>query len=162
MNVRIYVVVACLLAPFAMAAEQSIGQDHANSGRVQQGLVVLYDFAETDGNTVYDRAGTRSPIHLKIEDTQQVRRRTGSLEIRGSTFIQSASPARKLTAAIRKSRSVTVEAWIQPANTNQSGPARIVTLSKDSSNRNFTLGQDGDQFDVRFRSKRTNANGIPS
>lgn len=122
----------------------------------------MYDFADEAGDIVRDRAGTRSPINLQIEDTQQVQRRAGSLEIRGSALIRSVNPARSLTAAIRKSRSITIEAWLQPQTIDQTGPARIITLSQDSSNRNFTLGQDGERFDVRFRSQGTNPNGIPS
>ncbi|HSG69093.1 MAG TPA: DUF1592 domain-containing protein, partial [Planctomycetaceae bacterium] len=49
-----------------------------------------------------------------------------------------------------------------PAKTDQDGPARIVTLSKDSGERNITLGQDGDKYDVRLRTTKTTTNGMPS
>jgi hypothetical protein len=51
---------------------------------------------------------------------------------------------------------------VTPADGSQTGPARIVTISSGSSQRNVTLGQDGDKFDVRLRSSRTDANGLPS
>ena len=51
---------------------------------------------------------------------------------------------------------------LQPANAIQDGPARIVTLSSDPTHRNFTLGQERDAFDVRLRTQKTSANGMPS
>ena len=57
---------------------------------------------------------------------------------------------------------MTIEAWIKPANTTQAGPARIVTLSKDPSSRNFTLGQKAGVYEVRFRTTTTSPNGEPS
>jgi hypothetical protein len=41
-------------------------------------------------------------------------------------------PPKELIQAIRQSGELTVEAWITPANTDQKGPARLVTLSRDS------------------------------
>ncbi|MFT5127700.1 MAG: hypothetical protein ACI8W8_001307, partial [Rhodothermales bacterium] len=64
--------------------------------------------------------------------------------------------------ALRKANALSIEAWLQPANTKQDGPARIVTLSSDTLNRNFTLGQDGKKIDARLRTPQTSENGIPS
>ncbi len=57
---------------------------------------------------------------------------------------------------------MTIEAWVKPANTTQSGPARIVTLSRDPGSRNFTLGQKAGAYEVRFRTTSTSANGEPA
>ena len=86
----------------------------------------------------------------------------GGLEIKSSTVIQSAGAARKVIDAVKASDELNIEAWITPANTTQSGPARIVTLSRDPSYRNFTLGQRSDAYDVRLRTTETSYNGIPS
>ena len=122
----------------------------------------MYDFADASGPVVRDRAGSRSPIDLKIEDLTKVRRLQGSLTVRGPTLIRSDDPPKRFIGAIKRSGAITIEAWLTPAKSNLSGPARIVTLSKDSVNRNFTLGQEGDKFDVRFRTSKTSANGLPS
>lgn len=132
------------------------------STRVSDGLIVFYDFSDDEGSIVRDRAGTRDPIDLEIMDPRAVQRAPGSLRIQGSTVIRSSQPPRRLVGALKRSQAVTIEAWIQPSKTDQSGPARIVTLSKDSSNRNFTLGQEGDRYDVRFRTKKSDNNGLPS
>ena len=44
----------------------------------------------------------------------------------------------------------------------QSGPARIFTMSQDPTYRNLTIGQRGPNLDVRLRSAETSLNGIPS
>ena len=55
-----------------------------------------------------------------------------------------------------------MEAWVTPAQEVQSGPARIVTLSQDHVNRNFTLGQEEDAYELRLRTTETSDNGLPS
>jgi hypothetical protein len=62
---------------------------------------------------------------------------------------------------------ITVEAWVKPENTIQNGPARIVSLSSDLYNRNFTLGQgiaggSSAVYEMRLRTTATDANGNPS
>lgn len=89
----------------------------------------------------------------------------GGLSIDTSTLIATPGPATKIIDAMQSTEAFRLEAWVKPANTTQSGPARIVTLSQNTSYRNVTLGQGvttGDQWDVRFRTTSTNNNGTPS
>lgn len=137
-----------------LAGSIAIGQQ-----RSSEGLRVLYDFADTKGDVVRDREGD---LDLKVSKMSGVKRSAGALEIHGPTLIRSVKPARKLTDIAKATQAMTIEAWIRPSNTSQEGPARIVTLSQDSSNRNFTLGQEKDIFDVRFRTSKTSKNGMPS
>jgi hypothetical protein len=130
--------------------------------RVTNGLVVLYDFDSSSGNIVRDRSGAGQPIDLQITEPKDVLRSKGALELRGKTSVSSKKPANRLTEAIKRSGEITLEAWIKPAHPEQTGPARLVTLSQNSSHRNVTLGQDSDKYDVRFRSTKTSTNGIPS
>ncbi|MEE2943197.1 MAG: DUF1592 domain-containing protein [Verrucomicrobiota bacterium] len=143
---------ACLARPLGAGAAE----------RSTEGLVVLYDFRLANGSIVRDRSGTGQPLDLKIENPKNVRRSEGALEVRGKTLIHSDKPATKITEAVRRTGEITVEAWVRPANTKQSGPARIISLSGNSSRRNVTLGQEGDQFDARFRTTNTSGNGLPS
>ena len=156
-RVGIFVVIG-LLGSVTVHAEEP-NRDRA---RVGSDLVVLYDFQSDSGDWVRDRSGAGRPIDLKIDNSQAVHRSVGKLLVRGNVLIRSADPPKRLTSAIRRSRELTLEAWIQPVNVEQFGPARILTLSRNGSNRNFTLGQDGDKFDVRLRTTATSANGIPS
>ncbi|MEC9056664.1 MAG: LamG-like jellyroll fold domain-containing protein, partial [Verrucomicrobiota bacterium] len=138
------------------------GSSLAPAQRATRGLQVLYDFSSASGPLIQDRSGTGLPLNLRIAEDAAVERSKGTLRIRRGARVQSHKPARQLVEAIKRSGEITIEAWIKPADTRQSGPARIISLSRNSTNRNFTLGQDGDRFDVRFRSTRTSNNGLPS
>lgn len=147
------VLLPILLFPSASAAE---------TPRTKDKLQVLYDFSETSGSTIFDRSGSASPLNLTIHKPQAVERKDGALIFRSHTLISSGGPSFELTDSIRKANALTLEAWIKPASESQNGPARILTLSLDSNLRNFTLGQQGDRYDVRLRTSNTSSNGIPS
>ncbi|MBT5926080.1 MAG: hypothetical protein HOH33_05635, partial [Verrucomicrobia bacterium] len=91
-----------------------------------------------------------------------VQRLGNGLRLIGDTRLISEQTPQGLIKGIRKSDAFTIEAWITPANAQLKGPARIVTLSRNGSERNFTLGQEGARFDVRCRSSKTDRNGLPS
>ncbi|MFP6906208.1 MAG: LamG domain-containing protein, partial [Verrucomicrobiota bacterium] len=134
----------------------------AGAERTDKGLLVLYDFASAEGSLVKDRSGAGRPINLRITQMQGVKRSKGQLEIRGKTLVRSEQPATRVAEAIQRSGALSVEAWIEPFTRNLSGPARIVSLSGNTTQRNFTLGQDGDAYDCRLRTSRTSNNGLPS
>ncbi|MEQ9409124.1 MAG: DUF1592 domain-containing protein, partial [Fuerstiella sp.] len=123
-------------------------------------LQALYTFEDGKGDVVSDRSG--AGLDLKIADPSGVQWRDGVLTVRSATMIASRQPAKKIIEAVKSSNALTVEAWLQAANTSQAGPARIVSLSADTSQRNLTLGQDKDSWDVRLRSQKTDNNGLPS
>ena len=126
------------------------------------GLLVLYNFQNTTGRLVKDQSGVGQELDLIIENPRSIHRGKGWLKVQKPTLIRSPIPATKIIEKVRQTGEITVEAWVQPAKLNQSGPARIVTISRNSSNRNFTLGQDGNKFEVRLRTTKTNNNGQPS
>ena len=141
---------------------QASPQAEQDDGRTGSGLQVLYDFSLSAGPVVKDRSGAGRPIDLVIGGPSAVRRSSGSLEVRSKTRIQSGKEASRLVESIRSSGSVSIEAWIRPSKTTLDGPARILTLSKDSTNRNFTLGQEKDRYVLRLRTTKTSSNGLPS
>jgi hypothetical protein len=141
--------------PTPAAAAAEIGE------RVVHGLQVLYDFSSTDG-AVVDRSGVGKPVNLTISDAKAIRRTAGALELTGKAAIRSTTAPAKLINSIKRSNALTLEAWLKPADTKQEGPARILTLSKNSTERNFTLGQEADRYDVRLRTTGTGDNGMPS
>lgn len=124
--------------------------------------VALYEFNEDSGSQIFDSSGVNPPANLDILDQKALKRESGSLTILSPVLLSSKSPPAKLINAIKRSGEITISAWITPANLSQSGPARIVTISRDSSNRNVTLGQDKTKFDARFRTEKTGVNGTPS
>jgi hypothetical protein len=134
----------------------------ADPARVSQGLLALYDFSEGSGDTIRDRSGVGEPLNLTIDKSSGVRWGQGSLTVQSAVLIASPQPAKKIVDAVKKSNALTIEAWLTPASASQTGPARIVSLSADISQRNVTLGQDKDIFDVRLRATGTDTNGLPS
>ncbi|QEF96258.1 Planctomycete cytochrome C [Stieleria maiorica] len=130
--------------------------------RVERGLLVRYDMGDGDGQTIEDRSGVGKPLDLDIDRSSRVRRSGGGLVIESSSMIASSQPATKIIDAVKRSNAISVEAWLRPSDTPQSGPARIVSISANTSNRNLTLGQDKDAYDVRLRATGSDNNGLPS
>lgn len=160
--------------PFAYAGQASADSEpdtaKSSSGvqnpsgveRTRKGLQALYDFRSSSGAIVKDRSGVGKPVNLQVVNAESVHRTEGSLVVRGKTLIRSEQPAVKIINSTKRTGAITIEAWLRPAKTNLSGPARIITLSRNSSERYFTLGQEKDQFEVRFRTTKTSTNGTPA
>lgn len=125
--------------------------------------LVLYTFYEGSGGTVHDVAGNSSPLDLTIKNPANTQwQLDGGLTLNASTIISSSSAASKISSACSSSNEVTIEAWIGPASLDQTGPARIVSLSSSPFLRNVTLGQVDNEIDGRIRTTNTNDNGEPS
>ena len=136
--------------------------------RVTDALIVGYDFREGSGTTVGDHSGVGLPIDLTIHDPSAVSWGDGFLSINSATVISSApdpnvpsqGTAEKLFDILPLTEEITIEAWIQPSNNvANDGPARVVTMSVDPTNRNFTLGQDQTFWQGRYRTSVTGNNG---
>ena len=146
---------------YAALVDVTVG---AGLSRVTDGLVVLYEFNEGSGATVGDSSGVGTPLDLTIDNTGNITWLSGVLRIDSGTIVQSGGAATKVFNALTASDEITIEAWVKPANDTQDGPARIVTYSKNTSKRNFTLAQDEDEYITRLRTDdgSTSDNGTPS
>jgi hypothetical protein len=129
-----------------------------SGGRVMAGLQALYLFNEGTGRVVNDSSGVGTALNLTIDNRANTTWISGGgLAINAPVSISSEGPASKIINACKASNELTVEAWVQPANTTQSGPAKIVTLSNAPSERNFSLGQGlwgdrpSDLYNIRLR-----------
>ncbi|PHS15766.1 MAG: hypothetical protein COA78_04805 [Blastopirellula sp.] len=131
-------------------------------GRVQSGLQALYTFNEITNNVIKDRSNSGKPLDLTIDGDDLLHPPQG-LIVNENSRIKSNNEAKELTEAVKKSNEITIETWIQPNDltlpTNNQPPARIVTLSKDTADRNFTLGQNKDKFVGRLRTTTNGTNG---
>lgn len=136
----------------AAAWEQSSHQD----------LIALYRFNQGQGNVIRNFAETGDSLDLKIESPSSVNWGPAGLTVYDSAFAATEKPPQRLIEAVRESKAFSLEAWVTPANATQDGPARLLTFSSGISRRNFTLGQDGNRFDLRVRASRTDHNGMPS
>lgn len=137
--------------------------------RVAEGLLALYRFAEGGGKVVRDVSGIEPSVDLNIASTDAVMWGKRSLRIVQSTTIATDRSNAELIKAIRSGDGLTIEAWLEPANVEQNGPATILTLGSDPFARNFALGQGveteagghGDRYTVRFRTMETEGDGKP-
>jgi regulation of enolase protein 1 (concanavalin A-like superfamily) len=166
-----YTLVAQAFGPDSsnLLAESSVTVTVANeSARVVSGLVSLYTFDEGSGESVTDSSGVGEPMNLQIEDPASAIWEIGALTLNSPNRIVTGTPASKLFDALTESNAVTIEAWLTPANSSQSGPARIATMSDGLQDRNVMLGQgepnggSGARYEARLRTSATNNNGQPS
>lgn len=126
------------------------------------GLELLYLFDDSAGSFIKDQSAKATPINLLLGESSAIQREPGRLQIRKPTILKSQQPATRAIQAIRKSGEVSLELWLTPSVLDVSGPARIFTISKNSSERNLTLGQNLDKFEIRLRTSSTSTNGIPA
>lgn len=150
------------------------------SGFSTTGLQALYTFDEGQGTTVYDCSGVVPAIDLQFRTaTEPVQWGAGHLTLRENALISSglpaqnsgsASTAKRLIDACLLSNQFTLLAWVKSFDQLRypdRAPARIVTLSKNISERCFTLGEErkgGSQnleyrYITRFRTSETSSNG---
>ena len=151
------------VAVYSRALDAGEIADHSAAGQSEhlRALQARYAFDAGQGNVISDVSGQKPALDLHIDDAGAVKWRDEGLDIQEATLIATKAPVERLTQAVRKNNAFTLEAWITPAQKIQTGPARIVTLSKDHSNRNFTLGHHEDAYQVRLRTTETSSNGLP-
>ena len=131
--------------------------------RVISGLQSIYMFDEGAGNVVHDGSPFGTPLDLVIEDPNAVTWTDGGLRLDAQTILRTPGPATKINIGCMATDEVTIEAWIAPENTVQTGPARIVTIGEsDRITRNVTLGQKTSRYEFRVRLDTTDPNGLPS
>ena len=131
--------------------------------RVDEGLIVLYEFDEGSGATVSDSSGVAQALDLSIADPANVTWSPGYLTIDSATTLSTAGAATKVFSEVVPNEALSLEAWIKPASLIAVGtpPDRIVSMSTNGSNRNFLLGQDAGTYAARFRTEGEN-NGNPT
>lgn len=81
------------------------------------------------------------------------------LELDQGTYAQGTRPASDISNAIEEAGGATIEIECTPTLTEQTGPARILTISKGLEVRNITAAQEGDAFVLRVRTPRAGPNG---
>ncbi|MFH0759147.1 MAG: LamG-like jellyroll fold domain-containing protein [Bacteroidota bacterium] len=138
-------------------------------GRVAGGLQVLYQFDEQEGELIRNQApnGVGDEANLVIGDPLETFWLPGKgLKVTGNTIIASEGPPGTLLDRISQSNELSLELWIRPEQINQSGPARLLTISKDYLTRAATLGHEGNQALFNYIARLTtetsdDKNGLP-
>ena len=83
------------------------------------------------------------------------------MQLAGTSWLQSAGPASELAERLQKTNAFTLHIKCATDDTDQDGPARIVSNSVSPYLRNFTLGQQGSDLVFRLRTPDTGLNGYP-
>ena len=135
--------------------------DSKSAGDIS-GLIALYDFSQNGNNQIPDLASYGNPLNLYYENSKALSANDDGITLSSNTLISSRKPASKILEAVKKTGELTLEVWFRPANTSQNGPARIITFSHNSLERNFTIGQEKDKYEIRLRTTKTNSNGMPA
>lgn len=85
---------------------------------------------------------------------------TGAMVIGNGAFLAHEDVNKQLLNACQMTNQLTIEAVISISQMDQSGPARIISFSKNTAHRNFTLGQEGEHIVMRLRTPQTGLNGL--
>jgi hypothetical protein len=85
----------------------------------------------------------------------------GGVWLAGGAWLQTGRPATGLAERLRKTNAFTMRLECATDDTNQDGPARIISNSVSPFLRNFTLGQRGSDLVFRLRTPDTGVNGHP-
>lgn len=114
------------------------------------------------GATVVDTSGFGVAVDLDIDDTSRVQwHEGGGLTFLDATRAISAGPASKLYEQLTDTGEFTFEVKFTPANTDQAGPAQILSYALSGSDRNFSVGQSQTVAGVRVHTADTTSNGTP-
>ncbi|KAB8319675.1 VanZ family protein [Tolypothrix campylonemoides VB511288] len=130
--------------------------NHQNDSKtIGKSLVASYEL--TGKGSYQDRSG-QLPELLSIGQSPDIEDEKG-VALSSSHWLKTREPVTLLSERIRENSQFTIITTVATADTDQTGPARIISLSGDSLHRNFTLGQQGSDLDLRIRTPITGANG---
>ena len=147
------------------------GQTASGGARDDSSTIALYKFKEGAGSReILDISGVGTPLNLDLYGTEDVDYKwVGGWGIEFITPNGKAQGTTQLSAKLRDyitaSGEYSIEAWVVPGNVTQgdaNDPARIITYSAGSDERNFTLGQAEYRYSFMNRSSSTDDNGDPA
>ena len=145
--------------------------DKAFSGKGAVELMAGDDLAAVAGSSLIayyplSNPGTLSDRTGKSPDFGwQKRKKDGplladeDLYLNGQLWLETEQPVSYLNERLQESAQFAIMLTVAPADLQQKGPARILTISQNPRQRNLTLGQDGHDLILRFRSPMSGENG---
>ncbi len=133
--------------------------EEAAATRADDAVIAFFALDEGAGTTATDTSGIGAPIVLNIEGMEW--EPGGGLRNVNGKAQASLADSQKLFSRITATGQFTVEAWVTADNNDQDGPARIVSYSLNTQQRNFTMGQNALYYVLRNDSTGTGDNGTP-
>ncbi|MCI0515239.1 VanZ family protein [candidate division KSB1 bacterium] len=128
---------------------------------LEKNLLVRYIFKPQTGAKIPDCSGAKPGVRLQIVDSTRVvsELTPPGLRLLPGAKIWSISPMAPLVRRAQAKAQLAIEIRFQPGNLTQTGPARLVSLSANTNQRNFMLGQAGASLNFRMRTPLTGDNG---
>lgn len=150
--------------PFMLGDEYKGGRPWAGTihrAAIYAGKTDSPELGEFAHSMVYDLAqGPESVGTIEFTlRTKNIAYSESGLDLDRGTYAQGTRPASEMTKAIQDAGTATIAIECTPTLTEQTGPARILTISKGLDVRNITAAQEGDAFVLRVRTPRSGANG---
>ncbi|NJR74514.1 MAG: LamG domain-containing protein, partial [Scytonema sp. CRU_2_7] len=130
--------------------------EHKNDSKYL-GNSLLASYQLTGKGSYQDRTG-QLPELLSQGQSPDIEDEKG-VALSSSHWLKTREPVTFLSERIRETSQFTIMTTVATADTAQTGPARIISLSSDYLHRNFTLGQQRTDLDLRIRTPMTGANG---
>ncbi len=128
--------------------------------RVTAGQIVLYNFNEGSGTTIFDSSGSGTPLNLNINNPAAVSWSSVSLLTKDTALINTTSAASKIIDSVTSSSEITVELWINPLLIRND---RIFELLQSTTEVNFGI-ETYPPFGYNFviRTTTTSPQGVPA
>jgi glycopeptide antibiotics resistance protein len=118
----------------------------------------LLAYYQLEGQSNYkDRTGSM-PKLVWSNQPSHFQEGRGAL-VNSNNWLRTATPVYQLNKRISKTSEFTVSTIVATTDIAQTGPARIISISHDNLRRNFTLGQEGTNLNIRVRTPATGTNG---
>ncbi len=125
----------------------------------EPGLLAAWDFNEEPTRRIAASGPASAPAILVREPSHVDALGAGGLRLTRPTKLVSQRPPTEIIRAIKAADAFSVEVWCRPASAVQTGPARIAGISRNSSVRNFMLGQRYGGLSFRVATPVTGPNG---
>lgn len=127
----------------------------------QAGLVTAYDLTGSASrnslSAFKDRTGQLSDL---VAQGNLIPVSSAGVSVSDQHWFSTAEPASVLSERLQNSSEFTISTIAATSDLDQTGPARILSLSADPAHRNFTLGQQHNQLVFRLRTPITGENGV--
>lgn len=82
-----------------------------------------------------------------------------NLVVSKNNWLKTLAPVKSINERINKTSEFTIITTLGTAKIDQTGPARIISISRNPTHRNFSLGQENNSLDIRLRTPITGENG---
>jgi hypothetical protein len=135
----------------------------SSGGRIDSDIIAKYEFKTGKGTIAFDTSGIDPVADLNLIGNVAWSSAWGIKFADSGRAQATVSGSKKLFDVLRGSGEYTVETWIIPDSLDQgadnNNPARIVSYSGSTAERNFTLGQYDYNYVAMNRTDQSDANG---